>query len=63
MNCGVPQGYSTSCCLFNVYINDLVEGLNEILGVTVLAFADDLIIIADTLMRFQEAIKLIENWC
>ena len=52
MNCGVPQGYSTSCCLFNVYINDLVVGLNEILGVTVLAFADDLIIIADTLIRF-----------
>ena len=63
VNCGVPQGYSTSCSLFNVYINDLVVGLNEILGTQVLAFADDLVIISDTLMRFEEAISLIEKWC
>ena len=59
VNCGVPQGYSTSCLLFNVYINDLVINLNKILGVTVLAFADDIIIIADTILRLEEATKTI----
>ena len=46
-----------------MYINDLVHDLNEIWGVTILAFADDIILVADTFRGLEIAVKKILSWC
>ncbi len=44
LNRGVMQGSSISPLLFNLYIDDLIEGLNKI--TPCFGYADDIIIIA-----------------
>ena len=44
-------------------INDLITNINQILGIVVMIFADDIGIISDTKSALIEAIQLIDNWC
>ncbi|XP_071035169.1 uncharacterized protein [Parasteatoda tepidariorum] len=41
---GLPQGAVSSCTLFNIYINDLVDKLTSLDGINVCMFADDVVI-------------------
>ncbi len=69
---GVWQGDSLSpAALFGLYINDLineVEKLNlevkvEEELVSILAFADDIVIIGNTEKELQQIIKCVVTWC
>ena len=41
---GLPQGAVTSCSLFNVYINDLIDKITMHDGVNALMYADYLVL-------------------
>ena len=49
--------------LFNIYIDDLIEKLNEIATATCYAYADDIIIITENMDQLLKCIKLIDEWC
>jgi hypothetical protein len=69
---GLPQGAVTSCTLFNLYINDLIGGLNSIPDIKCLLYADDLVFWTETDKRKAEenteqtlnkAVAILEDWC
>ena len=69
---GVRQGDTLSPTLFNIYINDLAEclnnsrkgiKLNESLEVTSLFYADDLVIMAETNENLQSLLNILHKWC
>ena len=46
---GVPQGSTLSPLFFNLYINESLEKLNSINGLSAQCYADDLILLSDNL--------------
>ena len=64
---GLKQGCMLSPLLFNLFINDLVEAINS-LGVgqekvSVLLYADDLVLVAETEADLQKLLDTLSNWC
>lgn len=59
---GVPQGAVLSPTLFNVFLNPLLEELDEI-GIDFLAFADDIVLTTTGTLQTSQAISVIERWC
>lgn len=66
--CGVRQGCPASPILFDLYINDILEGIN---GISVpgvlepmrgLLFADDAVVFAETTEELQEAADGLYHW-
>ena len=53
----LPQGSSKSPSFFNLYINDALEKLNEIEGISAQAYADDLIIQSNEINKLQKAFE------
>ena len=57
--------------LFNLFINDLVEAINSLgvgvdIGqekVSVLLYADDLVLLAETEADLQKLLDTLSNWC
>ena len=67
---GVRQGDSLSATLFCLYINDIVDTLNECIGIrvndvkiTCLLYADDIVLISENEKDLQNMLKKLETWC
>ncbi len=68
---GVRQGESQPPTLFGLFINDLIKDVKDLkLGVwirdeliSILAFADNIVIIANTEEELQKMLQCIENQC
>ncbi len=58
---GVWHGDSLSSTLFCVYITDLINEVNKL--ISILAFADDIVIIANSEKELQQILKCVETWC
>ena len=72
VSCGVKQGCLLSPALFNIFINDLLMQLSESnLGiqcgsyakVSVLAYADDIVLLAPNPSSLQSLIDKLNVWC
>ena len=61
INGGVAQGKLCSPMLFNIYFDDLLDELNEILHAT-LAYADDLVIICKNDEELTRGIETLRKW-
>ena len=69
---GLKQGCILSLLLFNGYINDLVKKLNELdCGIkfnetsiiSILLYADDIVIMSDCEAKLQAMLKCLNDWC
>ena len=70
---GVAQGCPLSPTLFAIYINSLLDKVNESnLGVdlkdnqnpiSVLAYADDIVLLAESEANLQSMINIAHTWC
>jgi hypothetical protein len=71
VNIGVRQGDSMSSTLFALYINDLAVKIKELnMGISIgeviismLLFADDLVLIADSEENLQKMLDFTYEWC
>ena len=69
---GVRQGDTLSPTLFSLYLNDLVKEINNLnLGikvdnntmVSILLFADDMVLMANNECDLQNMLDCLQNWC
>ncbi|VDI71128.1 Hypothetical predicted protein [Mytilus galloprovincialis] len=72
VNMGVKQGCKISPSLFSVYVNDLVDEINNLnLGIpinescilSVLLYADDIVLLAPDEESLQMMLNVVNNWC
>lgn len=67
-NCGVRQGCPASPILFDLYINDIFEGIKGIIvpglvdRIPGLLFADDAVALAESEEDLEQAILILNNW-
>lgn len=67
--CGVRQGCPSSPILFDIYINDLLDGIEGIMvpgmsdRVRGLLFADDAVILSSTREDMEHNLEVIAQWC
>ena len=72
MDNGIMQGKRISPTLFSAFINDIVEAMNKItsmgvvinnIKITVLKYADDLVLLATSQERLQSGLDLLKTYC
>ncbi|OMJ16673.1 RNA-directed DNA polymerase from mobile element jockey [Smittium culicis] len=67
-NCGVRQGCPASPLLFDIYINDLLDGIKGVkipgmeAEISGLLFADDAVVLAESPAELQIALEKISAW-
>ena len=57
---GVPQGFSVSPVLFNAYLHHILSK-SELLGHHIMAFADDITLVANSVEEMDEIIDKIQK--
>ena len=71
-NAGVRQGDVLSTTLFNIYVNDLVNEIRDLnkgvslgddLCVSILIYADDIVLLAENKENLQCMLNYLYNWC
>ena len=70
VTCGLKQGFSLSPMLFNLYINDLALTIDSLgkgvevddTRVSVLLYADDIVLIAESEMDLQAMLDTLRAW-
>ena len=69
---GVRQGDNLSSTLFSVFINDLAQEINSLnvginitdeIMVSLLLYADDIVLIAESEEKLQKMLKCMHKWC
>ena len=68
---GLKQGCNLSPTLFSMYINDLVQEINQIdsgivvddVTVSILMYADDVILLASSESKLQAMLEKLQAWC
>ena len=69
---GLMQGESISPTVFSAFINDIVEAMNKItsmgavinnIKITVLKYADDLVLLATSQEGLQSGLGLLKTYC
>ena len=68
---GVRQGDSMSPVLFNILINDLIKEITNLncgvkiqdRNISILVYADDIVLVAPDPNKLQQMLDLIYNWC
>ena len=71
INSGVKQGDNLSTSLFSLYINDLTLEITNLekgnladgFRISILLYADDIVILAQSAHDLHEMINVIYNWC
>jgi hypothetical protein len=71
VNIGLKQGCTLSPLLFNIYVNSLIEKVeNADIGVDVgtnklsmLLYADDIVLLADSQDKLQRGLDVLYEWC
>ena len=71
VNCGLKQGCILSPMLFNLFINDLTRHINDVgsgssvggTPLSILLYADDIILIADSELNLQSLLTRLDQWC
>ena len=66
VNCGLKPGCSLSPLLFNLYINDLafkIDALGKRVKVSILLYADDVVLIAESEPDLQSMLDIMGTWC
>ena len=68
---GIRQGDTLSPTLFNLYINELATGIKDLhkgvafgnTQVSILLYADDIVLIADDEQSLQDQLNYLYEWC
>ena len=64
-NCGVAQGSLISPGLFNIYVEPLYKKIENqgVSSDSIMAYADDLLVICSSLNQLQKVIQTVKQWC
>ena len=68
---GVRQGDNLSPTIFNIFLNDLAKGINQLdLGIefddfklSLLLYADDIVLLSDNEVNLQKMLDHLNEWC
>ena len=71
IKCSVKQGDPTSPTLFALYMNDLINDINDVnqgvqcgnQNISALCYADDIVILSESPNGLQRQLDIVDAWC